>query len=333
MAREAGVSIASVSRVINGNDCVADFTRTRILEVIDRLKYVPHYGAHSLVTRRNNLIGVLLPALHGEFFSQLVCGIEDAARRHGMHILISNSSGDEEQDARVVAALRGRVGGLLVMASHERPALLAERLPEGVPAVLLNTRCPDRHNNTLMIDNYGAAVAVMRHLAVCGRRRVVHIAGPRTNSDAAERLRGYRDGLAANWPGVAPLIIDGDFSQDSGARAARRIAALPECPDAVFAANDLIAIGAGQALNEAGFAIPDDLALVGFDDIPLANLVTPALTTMRIDIAEFGRRGLERLVRCMEEPDAVHGEMEAVRPTLVIRGSCGRGLNNARANA
>lgn len=333
VAREAGVSIASVSRVVNGNECVADHTRTRILEVIRRLKYVPHYGAHSLVTRSNNLVGVLLPALHGEFFSELVCGIEDAARRHGMHILVSNSSGDDDEDARVVAALRGRVGGLLAMLPHAQPELLTGHLPDDLPTVLMNTQSPDKRRSALMIDNYGAATTAMRHLAECGRKRVAHIAGPEGNYDAAERVRGYRDGLAAYWPGVSPLIVQSDFQQNGGALAAQTIAALPERPDAVFAANDLIAVGASHAFKEAGLAVPADMALVGFDDIPLAGLVSPSLTTMRIDIAKFGRRALTRLVRCIEEPEEPQGEMELVRPVLVIRESCGRRPNSALASA
>jgi LacI family transcriptional regulator len=129
------------------------------------------------------------------------------------------------------------------------------------------------------------------------------------------------------------MVIGGNFSQESGTLAARRIAALAERPDAVFAANDLMAIGAAQAFRDAGIAIPDEVALVGFDDIPLASLITPALTTLRIDVAQFGRRALERLVRSMEEPDRAHGEMEPVRPALVIRQSCGHGPTSALAGA
>jgi LacI family transcriptional regulator len=169
VAREAGVSIASVSGVINGNERVAEETRRRVIGAIRRLKYIPHYGAASLVTRRNNLIGVLLPALHGEFFSELVCGIEEAARKHGLHVLLCNSTGRDEEDARTLGSLHGRVGGLLVMASHLRQEMLAEHLPVDTPAVLMNTLL-DGNRSMLMIDNYGAAMQVIRHLAGCGRR-------------------------------------------------------------------------------------------------------------------------------------------------------------------
>lgn len=333
VAREAGVSIASVSRVINGSDRVATDTRARILEVIGRLRYVPNYGAASLVTRQNKLIGVLLPELHGEFFAALVCGIEDAARRHGLHILISNASGDDEADARLIATLRGKVGGLLVMAPHLRQELLAKYLPDDMPTVMMNTFCLEKNRCMLMIDNYGAAMAAMQHLSRCGRNRVLHISGPEGNFDAAERARGYRDALALYWPAASPLIIPGNFLQESGFEAGRRIAALAERPDGVFAANDTMAVGAAKALQEAGLAIPGDVALVGFDDIPLASLVSPALTTMRIDVADFGRRGLEQLVHCIENPQSSYRAMDPIRPTLVIRKSCGAGETVALANA
>lgn len=326
VAREAGVSIASVSRVINGNDRVADETRRRVDEAIRRLKYIPHYGAASLVTRRNNLVGLMLPELHGEFFSELVCGIEEAARRHDLHILILNTTGDDESDARAISELRGKVGGLLLMASHLRQELLLEHLPGDLPSVGMNTLL-DSHGSMLMIDNYGASMTAMQHLAACGRQRVAHIAGPERNFDAEERVRGYLDGLSVHFPGASPLIVQGDFLQQSGFDAGRCIAALPERPDAVFAANDTMAVGASRAMREAGIAIPRDVALIGFDDIPLAALVCPALTTMRIDIAGFGRRALERLVRIFEEPEMSHGRMEPVCPTLVIRESCGGGLS------
>jgi LacI family transcriptional regulator len=324
VADAAGVSIATVSRVVNGAPRVAEETKSKILKAVEDLNYVPHTGARSLVTRKHDLIGVLLPDIHGEFFSEIVRGVDEAARRRGLHILVSNITGDANEDARVVSALRGRVGGLLIMAPDEGPDPLATRLPADLPVVLMNTR-GGGGRAALMIDNHAGALAAMAHLAATGRRRVAHIAGPGRNIDASERLRGYRDGLAACFGGAAPMILPGDFCQTSGFAAGRAIAAMAteDRPDAVFAANDMMAVGCALALSEAGIRIPQDIALAGFDDIPLAGLVRPALTTVRLRMAEFGRRALARLAGCMDDPDSACLEIEAMRPELVVRDSCG----------
>lgn len=322
VARAAGVSIASVSRVINGTGPVAEATRSRVRKAVERLRYVPHHGAASLVRRRSNILGLLLPELHGEFFAELVRGVDAAARPLGQRLLICHLGGDDAEDARTISDLHGRVDGLLLMASHLREDGLAEHLPEDLPAVLLNTQ-RDSDRSILMIDNYGAAMEVMRHFHASGRRRIAHITGPAGNYDADERARGWRDGLAIHWPGAEALLFRGDFEQESGIEAGRTMAALPERPDAIFAANDLMAAGAMRALHEAGLSVPEDVAIVGFDDIPLASLLDPALTTVRIDIAGFGRRALERLVGIIQEPDLSRERMQPVRPALVVRESCG----------
>lgn len=322
VAAAAGVSIASVSRVINGTGPVAEPTRGRVNAAIERLRYVPHHGAASLVRRRNDVLGLLLPELHGEFFAELVHGIEGAARPHGQRLLVCHLTGNDEEDARTLRDLHGRVDGLLLMASHEREDRLARHLSRDLPAVLLNTRL-DSSRSILMIDNYGAARQVVEHLVACGRRKIAHIAGPAGNYDAEERARGWRDGLAIHGLGGEVPWLEGDFEQESGIAAGRAVAAMRERPDAIFAANDLMAAGAMRALCESGLRVPEDIAIVGFDDIPLASLLDPALTTVRVDIAAFGRRALERLARIIEEPELSRERLEPVRPALVVRESCG----------
>lgn len=332
VARAAGVSIASVSRVINGTAPVAESTRARINRAIERLRYVPHQGAAGLVRRRHGVLGLALPEMQGEFFAELVRGIEEAARRHRQNLLICTLTGDDAEDARTLAALRGCVDGLLLMVAHQRQDALAASLPAGLPAVLMNTRL-DSDRCMLMLDNYGAAMDLMRHLARCGRRLVAHIGGPADNYDAEERARAWRDALALHWPGVEAPLFRGDFEQESGAAAGRAIAALAPRPDAIFAANDLMAAGALHALREAGLGVPEDIAIVGFDDLPLASLVSPTLTTVHVDIAGFGRRALERLTQIIDEPELSRERLEPMRPTLIVRESCGAPPTVARARA
>lgn len=321
VAREAGVSVASVSRVVNGHENVTPETRARVREVVDRLRFVPHSGARGLATRRTHVIGVLLPDLYGGYFSELIRGIDGAARKWGLHLLLSSSHGDSEEMAAAIRAMRGRVEGLLIMAPSTDASQLGEGLRAGVPAVFMNSRTPSREATSLSIDSYGGARAMTRHLIESGHRAIVHLAGPADNFDADERRRGYRDELAKRLPGTRPQIVQGDFTETTGYSAAREIAAMTPRPTAVFAANDMMAVGCLSAFGAAGIAVPGDIAVAGFDDIPLAAFVRPALTTMRARIAELGRDALTQLAVAIEATDTYAPVTQTFQPELIIRDS------------
>jgi LacI family transcriptional regulator len=311
------VSVATVSRALNGSASVTAQTRRRIAGVAARLRYVPHGAARSLVTRRTQTIGALLPDLFGEFFSELIRGIDLAARARGLQLLVSSSHGDAAEAATALRAMQGRVDGLLIMSPHVDARFLREHLSAALPAVLMNTSVSDRRYATLNIDNYGGARAMTRHLLECGYRDLAFVTGPADNFDAAERLKGFRE-ASANSARVR--LLEGDFSEESGYRAGRQLAAARQRPQAVFAANDMMAIGCLFALTEAGLSVPEDIALVGFDDIPIARYVNPPLTTVRVRIADLGHDALERLVACMEGPDAADRTLAC---EIVRRASCG----------
>src|ERR1043165_5419838 len=173
VAREARVSVASVSRVINGHSNVAPETRQRIIEVVDRLRYVPDTAARGLITRKSQMIGVLLPDVYGEFFSELIRGIDAGAREHQLHLLLSSSHGDAAEMAAAIRAMHGRVEGLLVLAPQLDTAALAE-LDGSVPTVFMNSRVGGRAPS-LAIDSYGGARAMVRHLVACGHRSIAHL--------------------------------------------------------------------------------------------------------------------------------------------------------------
>src|SRR4029077_4977901 len=287
VALKAGVSIATVSRVINGTGPVAAETRRRILEAIEGLRYGPHGAARSLITNQTDTIGVLLPDLYGEFFSEVIRGIDAAARRRGYHVLISGFHSDRAEIEAVLRALRGRVDGLIVLSPDVDAQGLRRNLPETLPVVLLNTSVDRQIDgrsgappfDAINLDNHGGAFAMVRHLATLGHRRIALIRGPDKNADARERLRGYRDALRSL--GIAPsdgLELGGDFSEESGYRAGRRLLTLKPRPTAVFAANDSMAIGCLFALREAGVEVPGEVAFSGFDDIPIARYITPSLS-------------------------------------------------------
>jgi LacI family transcriptional regulator len=324
VAAAAGVSVATVSRVLNGSGSVTSATRNSVQQAVTRLAYVPDGAARSLSTRSTQCIGVLLPDLYGEFFSELIRGIDRAARARGLHMLLSCSHGDAAEAKAALAAMRGRVDGLLVMSSHVDSAALASSMRQSLPAVLMNTHIEAAQYSTINIDNYGGAAAMVRHLVGRGHRRIAHIAGPESNVDAKGRLAGYVHALSELLPGVAPQVLRGDFTEESGYRAGRQLVSLSERPDAVFAANDMMAVGCLFALSEAGFVVPDEIALAGFDDVPIARFVNPPLTTVRIRIAELGELALERLATAIEAGDMDKVTQQTLRTELVVRSSCSR---------
>ena len=326
VALKAGVSIATVSRVLNGKGPVAEETRQRILEAIEGLRYVPHSAARSLITNQTDTIGVLLPDLYGEFFSEVIRGIDLAARRSGFHVLISGFHSDRAEIEAVLRALRGRVDGLIVLSPDVDAQSLRRNLPETLPVVLLNTPVEGdgADFDAINLDNHGGAFAMVRHLAGLGHRRIAFIRGPEENADARERLRGYRDALLSlEIAGEEALELGGDFSEESGYRAGQRLLALEPRPAAVFAANDSMAIGCLFALREAGARVPGDIALAGFDDIPIARYITPSLSSVHVPIAELGTRAMERLLHAVDNKNGHERRQETVATTLVVRGSCG----------
>lgn len=317
VAQRADVSVASVSRVLNGAGPVTEATRQRVLEAVDALQYVPHSGARSLSTSRTNTVGVILPDLYGEFFSELIRGMDVAARALGYHLIVSSSHDDADEASSAIRSMRGRVDGLIVLSPHLGAANLASGLAGRTPVLLMNGGAGADGRPSIVVDNHGGAVVAVEHLIATGRRRIAHIAGPTGNLEAEARLAGYLEAMAA--AGLPTMVVDGAFTKASGHSAGAALAARPDRPDAVFAANDNMAVGALLAFQDAGLRVPEDVAMVGFDDIPLADLVRPALTTLKIQIAETGRNALERLVRLIGS--AADTACEVVRPELVVRAS------------
>jgi LacI family transcriptional regulator len=325
VAREAGVSVATVSRVLNDSGPVSEGARARILEIAGRLRYAPNEAARTLISSRTSALGVILPDLHGEFFSEVIRGLDQAAKASGYHLLVSGSHNDCAETEAALRAMRGRVDGLVVMAPDANAADVAAGLPDGVPVVLLNCPAVDGRSDSIEIDNYGGAYAMVRHLVGATRRRVAVIVGTPNNRDAAERLRGYREALRDLDIEQRPeWELAGNFTEASGYEAARRFFALATRPEALFASNDSMAIGAMSALREAELRVPEDVAVGGFDDIPMARYTSPPLTSVRVPMADLGARAVQRLVLAVGK-EAHHGARRETLPTeLVVRETCGR---------
>jgi len=222
-----------------------------------------------------------------------------------------------------VRSMQGRVDGLLILSGRVDAAFLRANLPRELPVVLLNSAVKNPAYHVLNVDNHAGAVAMVTHLIQAGHARVAFIAGPEGNFDARQREEGYRAAMAKHAPKAPLNILAGDFSEESGYRAGRELLAQKVRPRAVFAANDMMAVGCMTALKEAGVRVPQDIALAGFDDIPIARYVTPALSTVRVRIVDLGRNALEHLAGLLEGPDSSTASAQTLGCEIVVRESCG----------
>lgn len=324
VAREAGVSIATVSRVFNEARLVSPETARQVRDVASKLSYWPNAAARSLITNRTHTLGVLLPDLHGEFFSGVIRGLDMTARREGFHLLVSSSHADTTELIAALRSMRGRIDGLVVMAPDVDAT---ERILGGagpVPVVFIDPRGGSDELDSVSIANYDGAAAMVRHLLALGHRRIAMVTGPETNADARERLNGYRDALREGGGVVSPdLELRGNFTEPSGADAVRKLLRLADRPTALFVGNDHMAVGVLRALGDAGVRVPSDMAVAGFDDIETARYLSPPLTTVRVDRFELGARAVRRLIELSRTGLGTERQRYVLPTTLVIRESCG----------
>lgn len=321
VARAAGVSVATASRALNGLSSVTQQTRAKIEAAAAELDYVPHSGARSLTRRRTDTVGVILPDLYGEFFSEMIRGIDQVVQGASKHLLLANMHGDAEETALAMRAMRGRVDGLLVMPPHSDAGTIAGRLPGGMPIVVLGARTENGATSSVAVDNYAGARLVTEHLIDRGARSIIHIAGPAGNHDAAERERAFRDVVRERLNLTDPLVMAGDFREEGGRDAARTVLRDKLQCDAVFAANDLMAVEFMSEMREAGAAIGTELMVAGFDDIPLARYVRPQLTTVHSDIVRLGAEAAALVLRILEKGAPAEAVQIVIEPTIAVRGS------------
>ena len=326
VAQRAGVSVATVSRVLNGSGLVREETRLRVEGAAAALRYTPHVGARSLITRRTGLFGAVLPDLFGEFFSEVIRGMDPTAQEAGYHLLLSSSHDNRRDIELALGAMRGRVDGLIVMSPNVPADELAASLPDGVPVVLLNCDVNGAGYDAIGVDNFGGARDMVRHLRRLGHERIGMVLGVEGNHDASERLRGYRAALEeAGLPADGRWEAAGDFTEAGGYRAAAELVRRDPRPTALFCANDSMAVGALSALRDAGLRVPEDVAVAGFDDIPIARYLGPPLTSVHVDVHRLGARAVEMLSYAMTRADGEPPAQELLSTRPVIRRSCGAG--------
>lgn len=331
VAARAGVSRATVSRVVNGGAGVRQALVEKVREAVEELGYVPNHAARTLVTRRNGAVAVIIAepefrVFSDPFFEQQVRGISRELTAHDSQLVLLwvEGPGDYDRIGRYLGG--GHVDGALAFSVHDDDELPSIIRRAQVPAVFGGR--PGWPGATagpavpyVDCDNRGGAREAVRHLLSLGRERVAHIAGPRDQTSAMDRMDGYQDVLLDAGPG---LIAQGDFTEESGARAMAELLEQRPDLDAVFAANDLMASGALRVLRERGLRVPEDVALVGFDDMTsIAEATDPPLTTVRQDIEGMGRLMVRLLMRVLNadeaEPGAGSAPGSVITPTELVR--------------
>jgi LacI family transcriptional regulator len=329
VARRANVSVATISRVLNNSTLVAKETRDKIQRIANELKFVPNASARGLSIRRSEMIGLLLPDMFGEFFSEVIRGADQTAQENNYHLLVSSSHNNREEIEAAIRLMRGRVDGLVIMSPHTDSRTLSKNLPHDLPVVLLNCSNKDHYFDSLNIDNYGGAYQMVRHLLEHGHRSIAIIKGTEHNLDAEERLDGYRNALLKSPATSDPsLELPGNFTDSAGYDAVRTMLSNGRRATAIFASNDSMAIGALSALRDAGIQVPGEIALAGFDDIPTAAYLTPSLTSVRTDINNLGAMAMRQILSGVKNKNNHKPEARVLPALLSIRESCGCGRNS-----
>lgn len=331
VAAQAGVSVATVSRVLNSHPSVSPDARTRVLAAVDALGYRPNAVARSLRTDQTRTLGLVISDVLNPYFTELARFVEEEARALGYSVIIGNADERPElQDHHVRTLLDRRIDGLLVSPADGDSPLMAEVSRGGTPMVFVDRWMPGVDVPVVRADGRHAIRHLVAHLHALGHRRLAIIAGPAATTTGDERVEAFREALRAYELDLPEVYIgQGDFQADSGRRVTERFLALPEPPEVVFAADNLMALGALDAIRAAGLRVPQDIGLAAFDDIPWFVHTDPPITAIAQPTGELGRAAVRALVDMVEgrSPQSV-----TLPARLVVRRSCGEPASDQRSN-
>lgn len=322
VARLAGVSTATVSRCVNLPDRVRQSTKNRVEAAITELGYTPHFGGMALASNRTNTVGAIIPTMDNAIFARGVQVLQEELSLVGITLLVASSLYDPENEARQIRALLGRGVDGLILIGQERPRetyhLLADR---NIPFVLMWTYSADSPYSHVGFDNHGAAYDMTQHVIMRGHRRIAMIAGTTAGNDRArERVEGVSAAMHDHGLQLRPpMLIETHYSVDHGRLAARQLFALDEIPTAIICGNDVQAAGALKAAHQAGLRVPQELSIVGFDDIELAEAVEPGLTTVHVPHRRMGREAARLIMRMVRNKQP--GESIRIATSIVERSS------------
>jgi len=316
IAREVQVSHPTVSRALRYSPLVSAKTAERIRQAAVKMGYRPNAVARGLVTKKTKTIGVVVTSIADPFIGEVVSGIEETANDHGYSVFLANSNADPAREIRIVHSFQERqVDGILVASSRVGALYMPLLSQLMVPIVLINNQHPGEFVHSVVIDNITASVQAVQHLIQLGHQRIAYMGDQFGLQSDTERFAGYRQALAsADYPFLPELIVHGDGTPQGAIQPMDRLLGLPTPPTAVYCYNDMTAIGALKGIRMHGLRVPDDISLVGFDDLSFASYVDPPLTTVRQPKRPMGRQAMEILIKLFSNAQAetnikVQGEL------------------------
>ena len=319
----AEVHPSTVSRVINDDSRISEKTKNKVLLIIKKLGYTPNAIARGLKTKRTHTLGMLIPDITNPFFAEIARGVEDAANANGFNIILCNTDDKLKKERIYLEILKGkRVDGLILGTAHIKDKSILGLERKKFPYILVSRNIEKLNKNCIIVDDIEGGIIATEYLIKLGHRRIAHITGPLKTRSALNRLKGYK--LALKKYEIKyrdKLVEEGDFKIKGGYQVMKRFLKLTESPTAIFAANDLLALGAMQAIQKKNFHIPEDFSVVGFNDIKLASFIYPALTTIRQPMLEMGELAVKMLLRIIEEGEFNQRKI-VLKSKLIIRESC-----------
>lgn len=331
VARKAGVSIATVSRVINDVSIVREDTRQKVLNAIEELNFSPNAIARVLVTRKTHTIGMIIPDISNPIYSEASRGIEEIASKNKYNLIFCNTNYLHSKELKYINIFREyRIEGLILATAEIEDNYVSMLKREKFPCVLLFRQVKDEDINFVVVDNEKGAFKIVQHLITLGYKRIGHITGPANISCSQLRLKGYKRALEKNSLKFSQdFCITSRFEEGDGYKAMQKLLDRRMNIEAVFCANDLIAFGAIRAIKERRLRIPDDVAVVGFDDIKPSSYTTPALTTVNQPSYQMGSLSAEILIN-MIRGDSMTSKRVILEPEIIIRESCGLGKDSGQ---
>jgi DNA-binding LacI/PurR family transcriptional regulator len=323
IAKLANVSIATVSRALNDDKKVKASTKKIIKSIADELNYNPNLLARSFVTKKSNIIGLVMPDIFGEFFMEVIRGVDEVCYNHGYYTMVTSSHSNRSMVEAIVDYMsKGIVGGLILMTPLVEDDVKKTLASSKIPLIVISGKSELQKWDSISIDNFNGAYSVVDYLAEKGYKKIAHITGPQKNNDSIQRELGYRQALKNNGIEInKSWIVTGDFTINGGQAACETLMKLENPPEVIFASNDMMAIGCYVAARNLKLKIPVDFAVAGFDDIFVSQFLNPRLTSVHVPIYELGTNAAQILINRMNGSNDPIQNVK-ILTELVVGGSC-----------
>jgi LacI family repressor for deo operon, udp, cdd, tsx, nupC, and nupG len=326
VAKLANVSTATVSRVISNPGSVKEGTRKKVLETIEQLNYQPNILARYFRKMETKTILVIVPDISNPFFSKILRGIESIAVQNGYQVLLGDSDNDVQREYNFLDQLRQRQADGMILLTARMNREMIEEIADQFPVVLACEYLEGSSIPTVSIDNISSARRATEHLIKMGHTRIAHITGPMQVILSRDRLKGYQQAMMQYHLNLDSLLVqEGDFSYEAGYNLMSKFSALETPPTAIFAANDEMAIGAVKAAKDKGMRVPEDIAIVGFDNIKISSIFEPEITTTAQPMFEIGQQAMDMLLKLINNEDVSRRQI-VLTDELIVRQSCGFNL-------